>query len=372
MNNTRIQNRNSNFELLRIISMFMIILHHFVLHGLINNPVFPDVFVQGNSINRFFTYLYFPGGEVGVALFFMITGYFCINSKKIRVKKVVLEVIFYSWLSFVLFFILKYVGVDFSHFFSPEQEKKFIYDSLIFPIRSGFFWFATSYILLRIILPVYNSFLEKLNKKGFLIMLAILLFALLQSQFFIVVLGYTKALFYYSLGGYIRLFFVEKKNNGGGQFRLWAQFTLAWLLYVFIRFYCNNLEGTGFVKIIFVLFKVLAPSCFLVPVCAVSIFLFFERINMRKNEIVNLISATTFGIYLFHDSNFMRSLLWTEIIKVQDLYQSRFFTLYGLIVCLVIFVLCSIFDFFRLKFIEPCALKIIDKIIEKFKNQIIR
>ena len=60
MSNSRIENRNSAFELLRIISMFMIIQHHFIVHGLMNNPLFPDVFLNGSSVNRFFAWLYFP------------------------------------------------------------------------------------------------------------------------------------------------------------------------------------------------------------------------------------------------------------------------------------------------------------------------
>ena len=217
MNNNRIETRNSSFEILRIISMLMIIFHHFVLHGLINNPVFPDVLVQETyNLNRFFVWLSFPGGEVGVALFFMITGFFCISSKSIRIKKVILQVVFYAWISFAVYFILKHLGFDFSQSFSSEQEKKYIYESLIFPIRSGFFWFATAYLLLRIIMPVYNSFLRKLNKQGYLAVIAVLFLAFMQSQLFIVVLGYTKALFFYSIGGFIRIYCLKDKNNGGG------------------------------------------------------------------------------------------------------------------------------------------------------------
>lgn len=204
MSNVRVETRNSAFELLRIFSMFMIIAHHCVNHGLINNPIFPGVFADGTNLNRFFAWLCFPGGEVGVALFFMITGFFCIDSKKIRIKKVVLQVAFYSWLSLCFYFTLKYLGFDFSNLFTSEVEKKYIIGSFIFPVRSGAFWFATAYILLRLFMPIYNTFLEKLNTKGFLLVLLVLFMALMQSQLFIVVLGYTKALFFYSLGGLLK------------------------------------------------------------------------------------------------------------------------------------------------------------------------
>ena len=182
MVSTRIETRNSAFELLRIISIFMIILHHFVLHGLINNPVFPDAFVQGSSMNRFFAWLYFPGGEVGVALFFMTTGFFCIDSKKIKIKKVVMQVVFYAWLSLLLYYVLKSAVSGFTLPYSSQEIKKYVYGSLLFPVRSGSFWFATAYILLRLFLPVYNSFLEKLNKKGYLLVLAFLFVAFISEN----------------------------------------------------------------------------------------------------------------------------------------------------------------------------------------------
>ncbi len=204
MSNNMTKSRNSSFEVLRIISMFMIVLHHFIVHGIMNNPLYSDVFLNGSLCNRFFAWLYFPGGEVGVALFFMITGFFCINSEKIRIKKVILEVIFYAWLSLLIYTVLRIYGVEMELYIPWKDAKGFIIQSIIFPIRSGYFWFATSYVLLQLFLPVYNPFLKKLNNKGIILIITILLLFLLQSQFFIICLGYTKALFFYTIGGFIR------------------------------------------------------------------------------------------------------------------------------------------------------------------------
>ena len=56
---TQIKNRQSNFELLRIVSMFMIVLHHAVKHGVmqsIKGVTFSSLWLSGSSINKFFTW----------------------------------------------------------------------------------------------------------------------------------------------------------------------------------------------------------------------------------------------------------------------------------------------------------------------------
>lgn len=91
--------RQSSFELIRIIAMLMIIGAHYVGHGIlkVRTPEAYSVFLSGETINRIISVLYSPGGKIGVALFFMITGYFLANRKDyIPQKKVVLQSFFYA------------------------------------------------------------------------------------------------------------------------------------------------------------------------------------------------------------------------------------------------------------------------------------
>ena len=129
------------------------------------------------------------------------------------------------------------------------------------------------------------------------------------------------------------------------------------------------MQVSGFLKIFYMLFKALFPSCILVPSCAIGLFLFFEKMNIGARRVINIISSTTFGVYLLHDSNFIRTFLWCKIVRVQALYQSQFFPLYGIMICSLIFVFCSLFDLLRLKFVEPCAIRLVDKLTEKFKDK---
>ena len=82
MNSTTLQRnteRKSNFELARIVAMIMIVANHLVGHGIQHvsdaNSAY-QLWQTGSPINRLFASFFLPGGGVGVAIFFMITGYF--------------------------------------------------------------------------------------------------------------------------------------------------------------------------------------------------------------------------------------------------------------------------------------------------------
>ncbi len=74
--------RNSSIELLRIITMFMIVSCHFATHGGFSfNP-------QTLSIPRFWWNVLEMGGNFGVDVFVLISGYFLINSKGVNFKRI--------------------------------------------------------------------------------------------------------------------------------------------------------------------------------------------------------------------------------------------------------------------------------------------
>ncbi|EOU1923475.1 hypothetical protein DMN38_09310, partial [Clostridium perfringens] len=84
--------RESNFELLRIISMFMIVVLHVLNHGGIykSTNIYSNDFIIVNLIESL--------SIVGVNCFVLISGYFGINSRFSfrKCMKIYIQVIFYS------------------------------------------------------------------------------------------------------------------------------------------------------------------------------------------------------------------------------------------------------------------------------------
>lgn len=70
----KVKIRNSNLEILRIVSMILIIVHHYVVHG---------QFEWSNTIttNKILLEVLSLGGKLGVNCFVLITGYFMVQSK---------------------------------------------------------------------------------------------------------------------------------------------------------------------------------------------------------------------------------------------------------------------------------------------------
>ena len=88
--------RKSNFELLRIIAMILIISFHIVFHS--------EYEITTLNFNNYIIKVFWLFGEIGVNLFLLISGYFMIKSK-ISIKKIlnlIFELIFYNSISAII------------------------------------------------------------------------------------------------------------------------------------------------------------------------------------------------------------------------------------------------------------------------------
>lgn len=146
--------RDSKFELLRILSMGMIILSHYEIYGE------PHV----RSL-RFLA----PLGQVGVGIFVMISAYFLTeerNSKSKLLKRLLnlwCHVVFYSWVLLI---------IDLLAGFSPIYKSALV--KSLFPIAGNNYWFVTSFFLLMFIVPLLNEFIRKANKQQFSLSLIVI------------------------------------------------------------------------------------------------------------------------------------------------------------------------------------------------------
>ena len=137
--------RNSNIELLRIISMLMIISCHIVSfivydgQSITTNSL--SFYKSGINLNRYLIGLFSAEGRIGVAIFFIISGYFLINKEHISIDKVVIKTFFYSIITSFIYFAF----ITITHSKNNLELKESI-KTLFVPITHGHYWFITIYI----------------------------------------------------------------------------------------------------------------------------------------------------------------------------------------------------------------------------------
>ena len=307
--------RQSNFELLRIISMLLIIAHHFAIHG-----GYSDVL----KINACFIKILEIGGKLGVNIFILISGYFLIdlqfNYKKII--KLLFETTFYSFFIYIIFLACGKTGFTFVKLLSA-----------LFPIFSGTYWFATSYIITYCLSSCLNAIIKNCSKRYLIFVLFLLIF--IQS----VILTFCGSnifsdtgwfLTLYMTAAFLKLYPVKLFNS--------LKFTTTTAVLTFILITVFN---------IFTDINLWTTTNFVCLVCSLSIFCTAKNIKLRYNKVINRIAATVFGIYLIHDNPILREFLWIELLNCPIHARLELFIVFALIIIAIVFIVCMLIDFFR-------------------------
>lgn len=368
--------RQANFELLRIIAMLMIIGHHLAGHGVQwGTPEIGPyiIYSSGSLLNKITISSLLPGGEVGVACFFLLTGYFQINKKDFSILKIILESMYYGVFSIVLFLVVKFFLGGFSTL-ETSDALYYCVSALFNPCTSGIWWFVSAYILIVILSPLINNFILKLNKRGFIIVL-FTVWALWYSIPFLTdtfLHPIQRGLFFYLVGAFIRIYY--SKHDKKIEYLLYATVAIvSWIMGSIVFFYLSRFYAISEKTIqIIMAIKILrvGVSAFFIPICAISIFRLFEMINIGSQKVINTIAATSFAVYLIHDSLIGRNFLWHDLLKVDLLYiEQKMFPLYAVAIIFGIFGVCSVIDLIRLNYFEKWAIQQGEKIIKIFKRK---
>ena len=167
MSPERVDSRNSAFELLRIVAMFMIVWGHCMLATAKNQePYLGTLDNIGWFIGAFTV--------CAVDLFFLLTGYFT-DSKNFRVNRVI-----FIWIKTIFYSIGIYLFVSLLN--GSFAWKEFI--TFCFPIFMKKYWYMQTYIVLALLSPYIAYALEHLDKKKHTVLVAImLLFFCLHETF---------------------------------------------------------------------------------------------------------------------------------------------------------------------------------------------
>ena len=360
--NTKKQ-RNSNIELLRIISMLIIVMSHYVYFAVMHTGQENayETWSSGSMTLRFMTASLILG-QIGVGLFFSITGYFTVGKRDTpSLKKILSAVLFYAPLSIIIMIL----GIAvFGYTYGGKSNLiLLILQTMCVPLTGSLWWFVTAYVALILFSKSINSFALSLNKKGYIAVIILIgIFGLVLGELGSNLHDLEKAVFYYLLGGYFKLYNSPPKKS---KMLLLGAAAITLLIINGVLQY--NIYSNSDIVILRKFFSMM--SIIIEPFLVSILFYMFANLKIEANAFVNRIASYTFGIYLFHEAPYTRGLLWNRLVKADTYYLAGgTFLIYSIIVVIMVFLIGMMIDILRQKLIDKTMLNIISKIEEKFKK----
>ena len=348
--------RNSSIELLRIISMVMIMFHHFAYHGNFewnyNEITIPHLWYN----------FILMGGKVGVNIFVLISGFFLIeNTERLFQPKKLLkfwgQVVFYSITTYFLSIVLQINNFDI---------KQII--KICFPITYPGWWFASTYFMLYLIHPFLNKLLHDLHKNvyQYLILLLVLCWSIiptLTTQLF----ESNSLLWFitlYAIAGYAKIYGFNERLKSKHYFFLF--------LIVLVCSYLISVSflvlGTKRNELAVHAIDFFGMERFPILLMAFFLFMTFAKLKIKYNKWINVIASATFGVYLIHDSSYIRYYIWWNIFKINQYQESLFLIPYSILVVFIIYVLCTGIEMVRKVLLERPYIIFVNKYVNLLIN----
>lgn len=319
--------RDSNFELLRIICMIMIIALHTQSHGgaLAKNNLGSFEFLISNLIESF--------SIVAVNCYILISGFFGIDSK-FKIKKFLKlysQMFFYSIIISTIFWI-------------SDKSMLSIYGILqaVFPLNMKIWWFMSVFLILYLFTPYINKLLKTLNKReiNLLILILMLVIVIFPSiPFFNSIIldgGYSLCYFIllYIVGAYIKIFFKDSIFNKKIFFMIYIFCCIILCaLNIGISIICGHQNG------------IYSYNFILIFISSISLFIFFKELNI-KSRFINRLSTLTLGVYLISDHPYVRDWIYNYLGYDNYFNKSSFF-LYTIYIIFLIYIITSIIEYIR-------------------------
>ena len=322
-------NRDSNMELMRILAMLGILVVHSDFFAL-GAPSMTDC--VNAPLLSFWRIMLESLTIVSVNLFVLLSGWYGIRPNKRRVLEFLFQILFFNFLLFITF-----------SFFIPETTftRKGIGSIFMLDER---FWFVKAYLLLYLMSPVLNCYIEKASKEHFKYLL--FFFFLFQTVYGWMFPSVSWFKFGYSTISFIGLYLLAsylRKYDGRkiGNFRMISIF-LSFVIINTALSYGGTYLGYSVNQRLF------AYNSPLVIIASVAVFLFFTTIRLRS-RLVNYVAISSFAAYLLHANYFFVEEVYVPLLK--DWFAAGTFLVFSLkaavFIC-ALFVIAVLIDKIRI------------------------
>ncbi len=334
-----ITNKNYGIELLRILSMFFIVVLHVIGQGGIlgSSMQFSKPYIISNAFLAF--------SYCAVNCYALISGYVSCKSRFKLSRLITL------WLSVVVTNVTIWA---LTHYFFPQWQISSFYNAFL-PVSQNQYWYFTAYVGLLILMPALNAAVNNIPKKQYTVMLIgmLVLFVILPIE--------SSADLFYTHSGYSMLWLVLMYITGA-YFRLhlnkkipfikticFVVYVLSAVAIVVFRLYKEKLLADGGSSYPYFAKYYTYTSLFVV-VSGLALFLLFLNINVKNKyiqKIIGFFSKSTFGVYIIHTNIIVWMYVLSGRFAHQSLYSPTKLCLYILADAAVIYIACTAFEKIR-------------------------
>ena len=349
VNKSRI--RKSNWELLRITAMLLIIAGHFFAQSEASDILF------GADLYIFF----FLGSasRISVSLFLMLGVWFLVDAsfRSERIIKLYAQYFYYSCLPVLILFLL---GFTIGH-----REIA----AAIFPYSFSA-WFVTTYLALLLTAPFLKRVLlwDEETLKKFTIVSFLLISGAASIHKLIDTYLDTVIWFFFM---YIAMGYYKHHLSDKIHVNKWLMLVFGGGIYVaLVTLSCFGHNGT-MVTVGHIASNYLADYKSIPNLCvAFPVFYFFEHLKIEPNRLINRCAKSALAVYLIHQAPGIIHPLWFDFYQCDIFLRGNHPILYGLFVIVSCYVFASVIDILRMKLVEPYFLS--TYLFEKSKERLAR
>lgn len=353
--------RNSNIELLRIISMLLIILYHIFRR------------YSGDYEGNFSTlplHVYLTQtmlgiwGLLGVDIFVAISAWFLCTSR-FRLKHII-SIVFHTFCYVAVFSVIE-TAIQYNGIASVlKYSLKRIHEIYVY---KNAHWFVAPYLMMCFMSPSMNLLVEKFSKEQMKVLLCVLTGLFVYVQFSGAFFSQSSTFLYiYFVCAYLKKYHPEKHP-----YMLWGCFLT---LIILVSCILNDNSGTqGLLASInnytSRIFGNYTDRSLIVALTAVCYLMAAVQYEENRSKIINTLGGLTFGVYLFHEtfiyigdeSMSLIDMVYRKLVALMWINpDSHWYFAEVLLLTAAIFFAGSAIEFLRKMILHEPVMKLVDRI----------
>ena len=237
-------------------------------------------------------------------------------------------------------------------------------------------------VTLHYIFPFLNKMINSLNQKQLKVIIIIFFVFMCVinnitplNQNFEAIGGHSILwfMFLYGVGAYIKKY--KNMDEGKNKYRYLLYYFICIILGFIFKIVLEKLVNLN-ILLQYANARVLAFNSVFAFLGAVSLFMFFKNIKIKRNIIskfILFISGNVFAVYLIHEHELNRQVIWKTKLNIDIADMQNNFVLHYVVCILIIFVSCVLIEeirkiIFKLFFKIPIFNKLKLKVNKKYEN----